>query len=67
MKTIYHAHKSLLLDKDKVWVKKDNPEIIVIMGCYDGAVLCELVGFYFLDLLTKKIGKQNIGLYREAT
>ena len=35
------------------------------MGSYNGAELCELVGLYFLDLLTKEFGKQNIGLYRD--
>ena len=34
------------------------------MCSYDGAELCELVGLYLLDLLTKEFGKQNIGLYR---
>ena len=42
------------------WKKKD-----VTMGSYDGAELCELVGLYLLDLLTKEFGKQNIGLYRD--
>ena len=31
----------------------------------DGTELCELVGFYLLDLLTKKFDKQNICLYRD--
>ena len=35
------------------------------MGSYDGGELCELVGLYLLDLLTKEFGKQNIGLYRD--
>ena len=65
IKTIYHVRKSLLFDKDNVWVKKDNPEFDVTMGTYDGAELCELVGLYLLDLLTKEFGKQNIGLYRD--
>ena len=65
IKTIYHARKSLLFDKNNVWVKKDNPEFDVTMGSYDGAELCELVGLYLLDLLTKEFGKQNIGLYRD--
>ena len=65
IKTIYHARKSLLFDKDNVWVKKDNPEFDVTMGSYDGAELCELVVLYLLDLLTKGFGKQNIGLYRD--
>ena len=36
---IYHAPKSLLFDKDNVWVKKDNPESDVTMANYDGAEL----------------------------
>ena len=35
------------------------------MDRYDGAELCELVGLYLLDLLTKGFVKQNIGLYRD--
>ena len=35
------------------------------MGSSDGAELCELVGLYLLDLLTKEFGKQNIDLYRD--
>ena len=31
----------------------------------DGTEFCELVGFYLLDLLTKKFDKQNISLYRD--
>ena len=31
----------------------------------DETELCELVGFYLLDLLTKKFDKQNISLYRD--
>ena len=65
IKTIYHACKSLPFDKDNVWVKKDNSEFDVTMGSYDGAELCELVGSYLLDLITKEFGKQNIGLYRD--
>ena len=54
-----------LFDKGNVWVNKDNPEFPVTMGSYDGGELCELVGLYLLDLLTKEFGKQNIGLYRD--
>ena len=60
-KAIYHACKSLLFDKDNVWVKQGNSEFDVTMGSYDGAELCDLVGLYLLDLLTKEFGKQNIG------
>ena len=41
LKTICHACRSLLIDKDNVWVKKDNPEFDVIMGSYDSAELSE--------------------------
>ena len=34
---IHYTRKSLLFDKDNVWVKKDNPEFNVTMGSYDGA------------------------------
>ena len=62
IKTIDHARKSLFFDKGNVWVNKDNPEFDVTMGSHDGAELCELVGLYLLDLLTKEFGKQNIDL-----
>ena len=65
IKTIYHARKSLLFDKDNVWVKEDNPEFDVTMGSYDDAGLYELVGLYLFDLLTKEFGKQNIGLFKD--
>ena len=46
--------------------KKDNPEFDVTIGsCDHGAELCELLGLYLLDILTKEFGKQNIGLYRD--
>ena len=63
--TVFHARKSLLLDKTSVWVKKDNSDFDVTMGSYDGAEVCELVGLYLLNLLTNEFGKNNIGLYRD--
>ena len=35
------------------------------MGSYDGAELCELTGLYILHLLGNKLGKENLGLYRD--
>ena len=46
-------------------VKKENSDCIVIMGSYDGAKACELVGLYILDTLTKEFGPDKIGLYRD--
>ena len=65
IRTIYHSRKSLLFDRDNVWVKKDNTEFDVTMGSYDGTELCELVGLYLLDLLAKEFDKKYFGLYRD--
>ena len=35
------------------------------MGAYDGAEVCELVGTYMLNLLSKKYNKNDFGLYRD--
>ena len=65
IRTIYHSRKSLLFDRDNVWVKKDNPAFDMTMGSYDGAELCELVGLYLLDLIAKEFDKKYFGLYRD--
>jgi hypothetical protein len=33
------------------------------MGSFEGAEICELVGFFILNHLGKRFGKENIGLY----
>ena len=35
------------------------------MGAYDGAKVCEFVGTYMLNLLSKKYNKNDFGLYRD--
>ena len=35
------------------------------MGSFDGAEICELVGLYILDSLSKFIDKKDVGLYRD--
>jgi hypothetical protein len=35
------------------------------MGCFDGAEICELVGLYILNDLSRKFGKDFVGLYRD--
>ena len=39
-----------------MWAEKDKPDFDVKMGSYDGAEVCELVGPYILDILTKEFG-----------
>ena len=60
------ARKSLLFSKDGTWVKKGDNELFhVTMGSFKGAEVCELVGLYLLDKLSKLLGKDNVGLYRD--
>ena len=66
MNAIKLARKSLLFSKDGTWVKKGGNELFdVTMGSFDGAEVCELVGLYLLDKLSKLLGKDNVGLYRD--
>ena len=64
VKVITHSHKSLLFDRDNIWVKKENPNFNVTMGSYNGAELCELTGLYILSILSRALAKEKIGLYR---
>ena len=62
---IWHARKSLLFGDNSTWLKKGGKKFDVTMGSYDGAEICELVGLYILDLLSRKFSKERIGLYRD--
>ena len=63
---IMHCRKSLLFDNDIAWVKNNNNNMFdITMGSYDGAEICELVGLFLLNTLSKKYGLNNIGLYRD--
>ena len=35
------------------------------MGSFDGVEICELVGLYLLNKLSKLLGNGNVGLYRD--
>ena len=48
------------MDKEK-WRSRFD----LIMGSFNGAELCELVGLYILHILGEKYGKHRIGLYRD--
>ena len=48
-----------------MWGKKDNPDFNIPIGSYDRAKVCDLVGLYILDILTKEFGHNKIGLYRD--
>ena len=65
IEAILHATKSLLYCNDESWVKKGESNFDVLMGAYDGAEVCELIGIFMLPLLNKHINKNHIGLYRD--
>ena len=57
--------KSLFFNEETVCVKKGEKTFAVTMGSYDGAEICELVGLYLLDKLSKILDKVDVGLYRD--
>ena len=62
---IHHARKSLLFDGSHTWIKKQGGLFNVSMGAYDGAEVCELMGTYMLNLLSKRYNNNNFGLCRD--
>ena len=46
-------------------MKKRSGVFHVIMGAYDGAEVCQLVGTYMLSLISEKYNKKDFGLYRD--
>ena len=58
-------HTQLFYDKQP-WVKKiGDQDFDVPMGCFDGAEVCQLVGTYLLDKLSKLVNGNDVGLYRD--
>ena len=63
-KIIMQSRKTLLFNNEEPWVKKHgDEEFDVLMGCFDEAEVCDLVGIYSLNLLKTIIRKENVGLY----
>ena len=64
---IMQSRKTLLFQNSEPWVKElGNENFDVLMGCYDGVELCELVGSFILNKLTSIDNKSDIGLYHDA-
>ena len=45
-KIIYQSHYSLLFNQEQTWMKTGSDLFDVLMGAYDGAEVCELIGIY---------------------
>ena len=56
-----HTRKSLLLDGSDIQIKKQRGLFGVSMVAYDLAEVCELVGTYILNMLSKKYNKSDFG------
>ena len=59
-----HSRKFLLFNNTDISIKKNEDPDFYVMGSFDGAELCELVGLYILHILGGKYRKHRIGLYR---
>ena len=60
-----HARKSLMFDGSNTWIKKQGGLFDASMGAYNGAKVCELLGTYMLNVLSKKYNKNDLSLYRD--
>ena len=66
IKIIKHAAQSILINDGETWQKKNGNSLFdITMGGYHGAELCELIGLFILDGISKFIPKMNVGLYRD--
>ena len=65
LRIIHHSRKSLLYNNGEEWIKKGNELFDVTMGAYDGAEICELVGLFLLNEISKSYKKEQVGLYRD--
>ena len=61
---ILHSRKTVLIDGEDVWCKKDS-NFDVAMGAYDGAEVAELVGLMLLWELKENVPDVDFGLYRD--
>ena len=60
---IVSTKQNLLYNKGQAWVKKSDNPCDVMMGSWDGAEICELVGLFLLSQLQDLNIK--IGIYRD--
>ena len=61
MNTINHARKSLLFDNSGAWIKKDGNSLFnVLMGSFDSAEVCELVGLHLLNKIKPLLDSSNV-------
>ena len=62
---ILAGRKTVLKNNDSTWVKNGLENFDVPMGGYDSSQIADLVGLYILDMLTRIISPQQLGLYHD--
>ena len=60
-----HSRKTLHFHNNQPSEKYGELDFDILIGCYDGAEVCELVGIFILNKLSNIICKNSIGLYRD--
>ena len=67
LKIMMHSREALLFHENEPWVKREGDENFdVLIGCLDGAKVCDLTGLYILSKIKSVFENQNdVGLYRD--
>ena len=60
---ILACRKTVIKNNDSTWVKNGLDNFDVPMGGYDSSQIADLVGLYILNMLTRIISPQQLGLY----
>ena len=62
---ILACRKTVLKNNDSTWVKNGLDNFDVPMGGYDSSQIADLVGLYILNMITRIISPQQVGLYHD--
>ena len=63
---VFHACKSILTHDNRTWVKTTSEDLFdVPMGSFHGAELCELVGLFLLNKISRILEIGHFGIYRD--
>ena len=63
---IMKARNTLPFNDNQSWVEKSgNKNFDVLMGCFDGAEVSEIIGTCILSKISHEINKKQVGLYRD--
>ena len=60
---ILACRKTVIKNNESTWVKSGLDNFDVPMGSYDSSQITELVGLYILNILTRIISPEQLGLY----